>query len=103
MHPVIGTGKNEIPPQKAKLAMAVRGSANHYLIEKIQRRHWMAQAQQVGLGAAAAEELIEEVIETTESVIGEVGKLLQDGFPMDVAEAVFSGMRKQSAKLAALR
>jgi serine/threonine-protein kinase HipA len=102
-HPVIGKGKNQISPYKAKLAMAVRGSTNHYLIEKIQRRHWIAQAQQVGLGAAAAEQLIEEVTESTESVIGEVGNLLPDAFPMDMAEAVFSGMRKQSAKLAAVR
>jgi serine/threonine-protein kinase HipA len=36
-------------------------------------------------------------------VIDEVGKLLPDDFPMDVAEAVFSGMRKQSARLAAVR
>lgn len=102
-HPVIGTGKNQISPHKAKLAMAVRGSTNHYLIEKIQRRHWIAQAQQVGLGAAAAEQLVEDVIKSTESVIGEVGKLLPADFPMDVAEAVFSGMRKQSARLAAVR
>ncbi|WP_310448071.1 type II toxin-antitoxin system HipA family toxin [Thiobacillus sp.] len=102
-HPVIGTGKNQISPHKAKLAMAVRGSTNHYLIEKIQRRHWIAQAQQVGLGAVAAAQLIEEVIKATESVIGEVGNLLPDDFPMDVAEAVFSGMRRQSAKLAAVR
>lgn len=99
-HPVIGTGKNQISPHKAKLAMAVRGSTNYYLIEKIQRRHWLAQAQQIGLGAAAAERLIEEVIEATESVIGEVGKLLPDDFPMDVAEAVFGGMRRQSSGLA---
>lgn len=92
-HPVIGTGKNRISPHKAKLAMAVRGSTNYYLIEKIQRRHWLAQAQQVGLGTAAAERLIEEVIEATEFVIGEVGKLLPADFPMDVAEAVFNGMR----------
>ena len=38
-HPVIGKGKNKIPLQKAKLALAVRRSANYYLIEKIQRRH----------------------------------------------------------------
>ncbi len=102
-HPVIGKGQNQISPQKAKLAMAVRGSANHYLIEKIQRRHWIAQAQQVGLGAAAAEQLIENVVESTESVIGEVGNLLPDDFPMDMANVVFSGMRRQSAKLAAVR
>ena len=83
--------------------MAVRGSANYYRLESIQRRHWIAQARQIGLGAAAAEQLIEEVIESTESVIREVGKLLPDDFPMDMAEAVFGGMRKQSAKLAAVR
>lgn len=99
-HPVIGKGKNQISPHKAKLAMAVRGSANYYLIEKIQRRHWIEQAQQVGLGAAAAEQLIEAVTESTESVIGAVGKLLPNNFPIDMAEAVFSGMRRQSAKLA---
>ena len=98
-HSVIGTGRNQISPHKAKLAMAVRGSTPYYQIEKIQRRHWIAQAQQVGLGAAAAGRLIEEVVESTESVIGEVGNLLPDDFPMDVAEAVFSGMRRQSAKL----
>ena len=99
-HPAIGKGKNQIPPQNAKLAMAVRGSTNHYLIDKIQRRHWIAQAQQVGLGAAAAEQLIEEIIESTQAVIGEIGKALPDGFPMDMAEAIFSGMRRQSTKLA---
>lgn len=98
-HPVIGKGKNQISPYKAKLAMAVRGSANHYLIEKIQRRHWLAQAQQIGLGAMTGERLIEEVIKRTESVIDEVRRSLPDDFPMDVAEAIFSGMRRQSAKL----
>jgi serine/threonine-protein kinase HipA len=102
-HPVIGKGKNQISPHKAKLAMAVRGSTHYYLIEKIQRRHWIAQAQQVGLGAAAAAQLIEEVIEATQSVIGAVGELLPDDFPLDVAEAVFSGMKRQSARLAAVR
>ncbi len=99
-HPVIGTGKNQISPYKAKLAMAVRGSANYYLIKQIQRRHWINQARQVALGAAAAEQLIEEVVESTESVISNVGNLLPDDFPMDIAEAIFNGMRSQTAKLA---
>lgn len=98
-HPVIGKGKNKIPLQKAKLAMAVRGSTNHYLIENIQRRHWIAQAQQVGLGAVAAEQLIEEIFQSTDAVINEVSKLLPDNFPMDLAEAIFAGMKTHCAKL----
>ena len=101
-HPVIGKGKNKIPLQKAKLAIAVRGSTNYYLIEKIQRRHWVSQAQQVGLGAEAAEQLIEEIINSTDAVINEVSKLLPDNFPMDLAEAIFSGMKKHCAKLATI-
>lgn len=102
-HFVIGTEKNQIQPQKAKLAMAVRGSTNHYLIEKIQRRHWIAQAQQVGLGTETAEQLIEEVIKLTEAVIGAVSQLLPDDFPADLAEAIFSGMAKHCAKLATMQ
>lgn len=98
-HPLIGKGKNQIPPQKVRLAMAVRGSSNHYLVEKILRRHWVAQAQSVGLGALTAERLMEEIIESTEPVIQAIAKLLPKDFPMDIAQAIFNGMRKQVAKL----
>lgn len=100
-HPVIGKGKNQIPPNKAKLAMAIRGSTNYYLIDKIQRRHWLAQAQQVGLGASVAERLIEESVVATNAVIDKVSMLLPNDFPIDVAESVFKGMRRHSVRLAA--
>ena len=98
-HPIIGTGKQQIAPQKARLAMAVRGSTNHYLIEKIHRRHWLAQAQQVGLGAASAERLIEEVVAGVDAVIDKVSQQLPAGFPPDVAETILSGLRNQAARL----
>lgn len=98
-HPVIGKKKNQIAPQKAELAMAVRGSTNYYLIEQIQRRHWLAQANQVGLPTSAAEQLMEEVIASTERVIDTVAKLLPDNFPMDLAGNIFNGMQRQCARL----
>lgn len=99
-HPIIGKGKNQLAPPKAKLAMAIRGSTNHYSIDQIQHRHWIAQARQVGLGAAVAGRLIEEVVAGTESAIDAARRLLPEDFPMDVAEAIFTGMRRQAAKLA---
>ncbi len=99
-HPVLGSGKNKIPYQKAKMAMAVRGSTNHYLIDKIQRRHWISQGQQVGLSAEMTEALIEEVISQTDTVIDRVSQLLPVDFPLDIAEAIFKGMKKQRLKLA---
>lgn len=102
-HPVIGKKKNQIAPQKAKLAMSVRGSTNYYLIEQIQRRHWIAQASQVGLTSSMAEQLIKEITGSTEKVIDAVTKLLPNDFPMDLAENIFNGMKKQGARLAQVR
>lgn len=98
LHPVVATGK--FPYQKLKLAMAVRGkTGNNYLISKIQRRHWLEQANQVGLGAELAEQIIEELLDMTEHVLNTVEPLLPTNFPADVADAIFNGIRKQDTRL----
>ena len=99
-HPIIGRGANHIAVQKAKLAMAVRGKNVHYLINQIQRRHWIAQGQRVGFSAAETEEMIGELTAQTSDVIDEVAGLLPKDFPMDIAEAIFNGMQRLSSKLA---
>ena len=102
-HPIIGRSKNQIASQDAKLAMAVSSKNNHYQIEKIIRRHWLAQAEQVQLGADAAANLIEDVIRSTPQVINVVSKLLPKDFPADVADSIFNGMQRQIKKLAGSR
>jgi serine/threonine-protein kinase HipA len=52
--------RNQIAPQKAKLAMAVRGSSNHYLIDKILPRHWFQQGRQAGLGELTSRVVYEQ-------------------------------------------
>ncbi|WP_293599308.1 type II toxin-antitoxin system HipA family toxin [Polynucleobacter sp. 35-46-11] len=99
-HPVIGFGANQIAPHRVKLAMAARGSTNHYLLDKIHRRHWLSQAQQAGLGAGVAQQLIEEIIEMTQSVINQVRSTISEPFPMAMAESIFTGIKMQARKLA---
>jgi serine/threonine-protein kinase HipA len=99
-HPIIGTGVNRIAAQKVKLAMAVRGKNVHYLINQIQRRHWIAQGQRVGLTEADVAQMIDELTARTPQVIDEVSALLPHTFPMDVADAIFNGMQRLSQKLA---
>jgi len=101
-HPITGPGPNQIAARRLKLAMAVRGSSNYYLIDRIQRRHWSAQAEQVGLGGALAEEIIGEVIMATEGVLEAVGKQLPEGFPAKLADAIFDGIIRQGKRLAAM-
>ncbi|MEX3931805.1 type II toxin-antitoxin system HipA family toxin [Paraburkholderia phymatum] len=101
-HPIIGRGANRIPMQKAKMAMAVRGTSNHYLIAQIVRRHWIAQGQQVGLAPDAVDALIASVTNDTQHVIDTVAAQLPAAFPKDLASAIFDGLLKQSSKLAAM-
>jgi len=95
-HPIIGTKKHQLALQKAKLAMAVDG---YYVLNQIQRRHWLQQARKVGLSAEAANSLIEELLRATETVLIKVSNDLPIHFPNDLADAIFNGIRKQCKKL----
>jgi serine/threonine-protein kinase HipA len=99
-HPIIGTGANQVAPQRAKLAMAVRGSQNHYHVQQIQRRHWLNHAKLVGLGAAAAEAAIAEVLGAVDAVVASTSAQIPPGYPMDLAEAIFHGLMQQRDRLA---
>lgn len=99
-HPIIGTGATKVAPQRAKLAMAVRGSQNHYQVLQIQRRHWLNHAKLVGLGAAAAEAAIAEVLDAVDVVVASTSAQIPPGYPMDLAEAIFQGLMRQRDRLA---
>ncbi|KXU83991.1 toxin HipA [Paraburkholderia monticola] len=99
-HPIIGSGAGRLAAQKVKLAMAVRGKNVHYLLNQIQRRHWVAEGQRVGFAAADVDTLIDELTARTETVIDTVSSQLPADFPLDVADAVFDGMRRLKGKLA---
>jgi serine/threonine-protein kinase HipA len=94
-HPIIGAKANCISPHKIKLAMAVKGSDNYYLMRQIQRRHWSNHAKLVGLGAATAEQIIEDLINKTEEVVNSIYAQIPKWFPMDVADAILHGMLNQ--------
>lgn len=99
VHPIVGRGANKIPVQDVRLAMAVRGSTNYYHVSRIQRRHWSKMAQQVGLGAKAAEEIVEEILVAVPKVVDVVRDKIMQGFPLDLADSILGGMVEQSIKL----
>lgn len=97
--PIMGNGANRLAPQKARLAMAVRGTQNHYRIAQILRRHWVEQGRQVGMTPADVEAIVAELKGSVEGAIARTEARLPTDFPADVAEAVFDGVRAQAAKL----
>lgn len=97
--PVIGRGNNQVSWQKCKLAMAVRGSGNYYLIHKIQRRHWIKQGELTGLSHEEVNQIIDEVITATPKVIDRVANAIASPFPQQAAESIFNGMMEQCGRL----
>jgi serine/threonine-protein kinase HipA len=93
--PIIGKKANEIPPEKVKLAMALPGERPRYLIKSIQRRHFELLARKMGLGNA--EQIMEELLARTPTVIEQVQRGLPRGFPARILERVLQGLRKSAA------
>jgi len=80
--------------------MAIRGSKNYYLIDRIQRRHFIRQAVDVGISEDEAEGLIDSVIDSTEAAIQKTYQILPNDSPKKLADKILKGLSKQFRKLA---
>lgn len=98
--PVLGNGSGKIPPNKAKMAMAVEGKSRHSLWQSMQPRHWEEMARRCGVGASYAD-LRDELIGQTDAAIDVVSGLVPHDFPGGVAESILAGLRNSRDKLAA--
>lgn len=96
-HPWIGDGVNQIPVQKLKMAMAVRGQNTHYHWNQIHRQHWDAEAKRNGLGSAGP--LIDEILAQTPGVVDQVWGTLSADFPDFVASPLLGGLERAAARL----
>lgn len=101
-YPILGHGANQLPPERARMAMAVTGHNRHYEWTRIFRRHWISTARLCGISEKAAQTLIEELAANTPTVIARVGATLPSTFPVDVANSIFDGMRTSAVKLASI-
>jgi serine/threonine-protein kinase HipA len=95
--PIIGNSPNQVPWQKARLAMAMRSKNAHWKLAEIQRRHWGKLGGEAGW--REVESWIDEVIARTPSLIDDIGQRLPAGFPPAVADAIFRGMSAQVERL----
>jgi len=96
-YPLMAQGS--IAPERAKMAMAVRGRHKHYHWARIQSRHFLSTAKQVGYSANHAKALMEEIAAQTESVVTEIATMLPRGFPDHVSEPILEGLKKQAKSL----
>lgn len=101
-YPILGSGKNQLAPQKAKLAMAVRGKNRHYRWAEIQARHWLSMAKEIGLEATAEEDIL-QMADEANTVVETVSAMLPRGFPVKVSGPILNGLLRSASRLADLR
>jgi serine/threonine-protein kinase HipA len=98
--PVIGKRANQIPFEKARLAMALPGERPRYHLAAIQRRHFESLGRKLGLGEGGAAALLDDMRSKVDAVTSRVADELPKAFPTALADRVFDGMAR-SAKLLA--
>jgi serine/threonine-protein kinase HipA len=95
-YPVIS--KKILQPQKIKMAMSLKGKNTHWKWKGIQPRHFISTAEHVKYPVDKAISHYEYFIDNVENAIAKVEDKIPNSFPAYVAEAIFSGLRKQAAK-----
>jgi serine/threonine-protein kinase HipA len=97
-YPILGHGRNRLAPEKAKLAMSVRGRGKHYHWDRITRRHWEESAAAWGMGPQI-EGILSELIEETDAAITRVSGEIPAGFPSSVADPILNGLKRAARRL----
>ncbi|GAA0742074.1 type II toxin-antitoxin system HipA family toxin [Ideonella azotifigens] len=102
-YPVPGKGPSNLPPLKARMAMAVRSTNAHWKMRDILRRHWLALGKRHGVLTEDGREidyLIEQIVSRTPEVIAKVGAGLPQGWDTQVTNAIFAGLQDAAKRLA---
>jgi serine/threonine-protein kinase HipA len=91
--PAIGHGRNQLPPEKAKLAMATRGGRPHYRLDEITARHFRELAQRVGLEGLWVR--MHALVEAAPVAMERIGAGLPRRFPERVYARIRAGVLSQ--------
>lgn len=97
--PVTGQGAHLLSYKALKLAMALRSTNAHYLLQEVHARHFVRLAERCRIPRNHAIRLIDELTSMTPSVVNKAGASLPDGYPMDVFEAITKGLQWSADRL----
>lgn len=91
--PIVGRGPNQVPLQRARLAMAVRSKNAHFRLLELQPRHWQLLATQSGVEGAFDHMLA--LVQSVPEALRRVESQLPADFPESVWLAIGQGMLSQ--------
>lgn len=82
----------EIPKQKAKMAMALKGKKNRYVWSQIQLRHFLFTAKAAEFSQKQTISLLLEMLEKAEFIAQQIQKQLPKDFPTHISQPILEGM-----------
>ncbi|WP_010478705.1 HipA domain-containing protein [Acaryochloris sp. CCMEE 5410] len=82
----------EIPKQKAKMAMALKGKRNRYEWSQIQLRHFLSTAKAAEFSEKQTVSLLLEMLEKAEFFAQQVQEQLPKDFPTHISQPILEGM-----------
>ena len=92
-HPLVA--RRHLSAHKIKMAMALQGGRKkYYSFRQIRSRLFLTTARRAGVPVAVARGCVEEMFDRIESAVDAVAGRLPGDFPAQVADSVFTGMRK---------
>jgi serine/threonine-protein kinase HipA len=94
--PIVGSHANQLPLQRVKLAMAIRGRKRHYKLVEIQTRHWQELATFVG--SPKLWERMHTLVESLDDALQGVEAALPEAFPARLFASIANGMRSQARR-----
>ena len=94
--PVIGHGRNELAPERAKLAMAIWGRRPRYRIDEITGRHWRDLSERVGLANLWSQ--MQALVTEAPVALERLEARLAPAFPERVYTRIRAGVLRQSQR-----
>lgn len=91
--------QGSLPAQKAKMAMSVKGKNRHYHWDKIQPRHFVSTADQVGFSKTEVKRMMLDISLQAAEVVAAVSSRLPTDFPEQVSQPIFDGMLEKAQEL----
>ena len=96
--PIVGHGKNQLAPEKAKLAMALPGKRPHYRLKEITPHHFQELAKHTGLPGLWGR--MQSLVESASPALERMERRLPGGFPERVYEKIRAGVQIQVRRFA---
>lgn len=88
-----------LPKERIKMAMSVKGKNRHYHWDKIEPRHFISIAERCGLSTDDAKNIMIEIANAVPMIIETVRQTMPAEFPQSILNVIVEGMRKQAEQL----